>query len=70
MIFCDIHHHLKCGAAKNTKKSGLKPIKTISHVFCVMETAIKRDLRLFNEPLIDFMRLGEGFYFSLYFGVF
>jgi hypothetical protein len=55
---------------KTQRKCGLKPIKTISHVFCAMEIAIKRDLRPLNALLINFVRLGEVFYFSLDFDVF
>ncbi len=35
-----------------------------------MEIAIKRDLRPLNALLINFVRLGEVFYFSLDFDVF
>jgi hypothetical protein len=55
---------------KTQRKCGLKPIKTISHVFYAMEIAIKRDLRLLSALLINFVRLGEVFYFALYFDVF
>jgi hypothetical protein len=55
---------------KTQRKCGLKPIKTISYVFYAMEIAIKRDLRPLNALLINFVRLGEVFCFSLDFDVF
>ena len=61
---------MKLGTAKNTKKMRFKTNKTISHVFYAMEIAIKRDLRPLNALLINFVRLGEVFYFSLDFDVF
>ena len=44
--------------------------KTSSHVFYVMQIAIKRDLRPFKAYLIDFVRLCEVFCFALDLGVF
>jgi hypothetical protein len=61
---------LKLGTAKNTKKMRFKTNKNDLSCFYAMEIAIKRDLRPLNAHLINFVRLGEVFYFSLDFEVF
>ena len=61
---------LKTKTVQKTKKKRFLTKKTSSHVFYVMQIAIKRDLRPFKAYLIDFVRLGEVFYFALDLGVF
>ena len=69
MIFCGELTHLKQKPFRKQRKSGFKPIKMSSYVFYVMKIAINRDIRPFNASLIYFMRLGEGFCFSIVFCV-
>jgi hypothetical protein len=55
---------------KTSKETAKKTIKMIFRFFIVLKIAIKRDLRPLNALLINFVRLGEVFYFALDFGVF